>query len=238
MKRAFKNQRLIQLYESNGLIREDGSIGFMDVANQMENLGLRMNQPSVGMDYAANSKNIYTKRKNTADTLRKHLDLESPSNLSGNWITVYCHFFGCSAEYLLGLIDEPIHEYKDIYTETGLSFGVVQTLKSIQLHDTNNGQEPDYMPILNRFLESRNGKFTHDLLHRLDILMNLNGTLALHKDGSDIIPDGPHGLRLIHPDGTSYTAIDTKDLIKANTYDQIKQTISDFVSQQTGQGFK
>lgn len=46
-----------------------------------------------------------------------------------DYITVYCKFFGCSSDYLLGFIDTPLHtKYDDI----PLKFETIQALQEIQ----------------------------------------------------------------------------------------------------------
>lgn len=55
----------------------------------------------------------------TADTINKHLaDKQLPDR---KWIDLYCDFFDCSADYLMGYIDEPTPETTDICGQTGLS---------------------------------------------------------------------------------------------------------------------
>lgn len=54
-----------------------------------------------------------------------------------NLLIACCHFFKCSADYLLGLIDLPTHADTDIYNKTGLNEESIQTLRELQLSDKN-----------------------------------------------------------------------------------------------------
>ena len=157
---------------------------------------------------------------------------KSTTNISAHTVKMLCDYFHCSADFVLGRINSPTHEKTDIHEVTGLSDQAIDTLKDIhQMHDKNNGSEPDHLPIINQLLASR--KEAMDLLHWLEILIYLDADLAIHKKGKNIYPDKnePHGFRLIHKDNpNAYTAIDVKDLIRANTYDKIKNTLADFIN--------
>lgn len=59
-------------------------------------------------------------------TIAKHID--NISGVSFDWINVYCKFFGCSSDYLLGIISEPTHEITDINKKTGLTTAAASKL--------------------------------------------------------------------------------------------------------------
>lgn len=79
-------------------------------------------------------------------TINKHLGYEDCSHIEGNWIVNYCNFFGCSADFLYGLIDTPRHEQTDITKYTGLSVNSVTRLHRIHTYkwktDSSEYTEP------------------------------------------------------------------------------------------------
>lgn len=154
------------------------------------------------------------------------------TNITVDTLQKLTKYFNCSADYILGIIKHPTHEKTDIHEVTGLSDQAIDTLKDIhQMHDKNHGVDHKHLPILNKLLASK--KEAMDLLHWLEILIYLDADLVIHKKGKNIYPDKnePHGFRLIHKDNpNAYTAIDVKDLIRANTYDMIKNTLADFIN--------
>lgn len=70
-------------------------------------------------------------------TIKNHLklgnltDLNSSESLTTIYISEYCNFFHCSADYLLGYIDYPTHSDTDIGKETGLSLSAIASVKKI-----------------------------------------------------------------------------------------------------------
>lgn len=47
---------------------------------------------------------------------------------SGRYMSAYCKFFHCSADYLLGMIEMPTYTKTDIHAETGLSAEAIEQL--------------------------------------------------------------------------------------------------------------
>lgn len=72
--------------------------------------------------------NQQRQRDNVKTQLAKHVFLSSVDQISTVWIQRYCRFFGCSAAYLFGEIEQPTIEQTDICKATGLAPSAVKTL--------------------------------------------------------------------------------------------------------------
>lgn len=130
--------RLIYLYDYFGLLI-DGKIDFTKVANDLYDKHLR--EYSISCEDKA--KNDSSRLKNTADTLRKHLDITSGENISGLWLNIYCKYFHCSCDYLMGYINRPTQINTDIALQIGLSDAAIDTLRVLNdtLHVSNNSPD-------------------------------------------------------------------------------------------------
>lgn len=73
----------------------------------------------------------------TARSINLHLDKETPSGLSVEWLKRYCDFFHCSSDYLLGYISQTTHETTDIQEKTGLSENAINVLQHITQEQTD-----------------------------------------------------------------------------------------------------
>lgn len=60
--------------------------------------------------------------------IQKHLNSDDTRTLQGEFVSAYCKFFNCSADYLFGYIDLPTHADTDIQKKTGLSEHAIQKL--------------------------------------------------------------------------------------------------------------
>ncbi|MBO4784728.1 MAG: hypothetical protein IKS60_03545 [Lachnospiraceae bacterium] len=77
-------------------------------------------------DYPAGCNKAYERTK-----IQKRIALHiKGEKVSISWIQKYCKFFGCSSDYLLGLIDTPTHELEKIKDKSGLSAITCQRLKN------------------------------------------------------------------------------------------------------------
>lgn len=230
------SSRLMYLYKQYEFVNKKGEVDFNKAANELYKRKIR-NYTS-DENTADQKKSNRSQLKNTADQMRKHTKADSAVNVSGLWLDMYCKLFNCSADFLLGYIDRPTQEKNDIGEVIGLSDQAIDTLKYIhQMHDKNHGADHKHLPILNKLLASQ--KEAMDLLHWLEILLYLDADLVIHKKGKNIYPDKnePHGFRLIHKDNpNAYTAISVKDLIRADTYDKIKNTLADFIKKEQKRG--
>ena len=113
--------RLIYLYDKAGLLK-DGLIDFTGVAKDLYKKELR------AYSYDADKKTKYDQTKNTADKLRKDLYKDSCDDISGTWLNIYCRFFNCSCDFLMGYIKYPSHENTSIARVTGLSDTTINIL--------------------------------------------------------------------------------------------------------------
>ena len=57
---------------------------------------------------------------NTRRAIARDIENNNPLRVSGERLDWYCRFFHCSADYLMGYIDAPTYEQKDIQELTGL----------------------------------------------------------------------------------------------------------------------
>jgi hypothetical protein len=65
-------------------------------------------------------------RRNKQGTITAHIDNKSGCDIE--YIKKYCHFFGCTSDYLLGIADRPTKYQTDINKKTGLSDDAIKNL--------------------------------------------------------------------------------------------------------------
>lgn len=150
--------RLIYLYDKKGLFN-NGKIDFKKTANELYDTGLRIY--STDNTDAEAQKTRYRQLKNTTDQLRTHVKREH-ADISGEWIHIYCEYFKCSCDFIMGYIDRPTHEKTDIGNYTGLSDNAINNLHCDKL-DTQ--------------------KYGRSINHEIDML----NFLLCDKDGSDLL---------------------------------------------------
>lgn len=112
-------------------------------------------------DYPADSSaadKAYSRTK-TQKTIANHID--DKQGVSFNWINIYCKFFGCTSDFLLGIIDMPTHETTNIYLKTGLSYQAINGLLALKEADNisieNGNTNYQLAPILDSILALNNG---------------------------------------------------------------------------------
>lgn len=98
--------RLIKLFKENGYDVENDCHAITRLVADMEKQGLNLN--------------------NAYKTIRSHV--LDKSDIEITWLKNYCTFFHCSADYILGYINEPTHEKTDINSASGLSSAAIQKL--------------------------------------------------------------------------------------------------------------
>jgi hypothetical protein len=86
--------------------------------------------------------------------IQNHLNSDDTRSLQGEFVTAYCNFFGCSADYLFGYIDLPTHSDTNIQNETGLSADSINFLKA---------HKSIYSSPLNKLLNKEN--FQYAIFH-------------------------------------------------------------------------
>lgn len=98
--------RLIKLFKENGYDVENDCHAITRLVADMEKQGLNLS--------------------NAYKTIRSHV--LDKSDIEITWLKNYCTFFHCSADYILGYINEPTHEKTDINKASGLSSAAIQKL--------------------------------------------------------------------------------------------------------------
>ena len=88
--------------------------------------------------------------------IQKHLNADTAKELQGEFVMAYCTFFGCSSDYLFGLIDCKKHDVQFIHNETGLSEISINYLR-------DKARSEKYDHILGIFLKY--GNFDNALFH-------------------------------------------------------------------------
>lgn len=81
----------------------------------------------------ARTKQKYSVKK----SLQNHLAKNSAEEISVQWLSVYCNYFDCSADYLMGYIEKPTYALTDINEKTGLSVEAITALELLK-SDTEN----------------------------------------------------------------------------------------------------
>jgi len=118
-------ERLRNLYKLKGIR--------IDLRNWATNVAKEMYQSKI-IEYSNREGKTFSQQNNDlARQLKRHLtdDHKKPIILETKWIIRYCKFFGCSADYLFGFIDNPTHEITDIRKQIGLSVDAITKLQAI-----------------------------------------------------------------------------------------------------------
>lgn len=134
----------------------------------------------------------YIECRKKARTIENHLklgaldNLNSSESLSTLYLSEYCSFFNCSADYFLGLIDYPTKEEEDIGKITGLSKTAINTLASWYAYQKDmkkKEQKQIYFPIeILNILLSYDTK-TEFLLHGIQDLLKSNYKIPAYHNG-------------------------------------------------------
>ncbi len=145
-------------------------------------------------DYPADCDKAYERVK-TQRRIAQHINGKKASIA---WIKNYCKFFGCSADYMLGLIDSPTKELTDIHNRTGLSDHAIKGLLALKDSDNisveNFNPNHQLTPILNQLLAMDNGLvFEHVMTCIREYLLSGYTIPFTHtKKGKPIIPDSEY----------------------------------------------
>lgn len=124
--------RLIELYKSKHVDISDRGWALI-VAKEMFTQGIidYKDYAPAQDDYG----NDITKKKvnnGISRQLQKHTDISYSGGLNAVWIKRYCKYFGCSADYLLGMIDNPTHAQND---NVPLTLNAINHLKGYNEND-------------------------------------------------------------------------------------------------------
>lgn len=100
--------RLLKLFKDHGYDVEKDCHAISKLTSDMELSGLVL--PKGGYD-----------------AIHRHV-FNDVNDVDITWLHFYCKFFECSADYIIGDIDQPTHETTDVYSKTGLSFSAAKKL--------------------------------------------------------------------------------------------------------------
>lgn len=81
------------------------------------------------------AKNIDARRKqkySVKKSLQNHIDKMSAEDISVQWLSIYCNYFNCSADYFMGYIEKPTYNLTDINKITGLSVEAITALEVLK----------------------------------------------------------------------------------------------------------
>ena len=165
-------------------------------------------------------------RNTTQKTIAGHINGKKASI---SWIKRYCKFFGCSADYMLGLIDCPTKEITDIHNATGLTPISIKGLKVL------NAAEKE---VLNNLLTVKRGLYFKRMLaairqflygnYRIPITHQIvyqdqNGITVrnnvIPSDSADfIIDDNGNKVYILHLQDDSLIENDTLDILIDDDY--------------------
>lgn len=171
---------LIHLYQVKGIDTSISSRGrgrnagwATGVATEMFNLGL-LEFNDGGLDVDA-KKNRTKQKSSIVRRLQEHLKTASAENVSGLWLSIYCGYFGCSCDYLMGYIEKPTYQDTDIYQKTGLEEYSIRTLKKVK-----NNWDKKEKNTLNYIM--KNSDLFLDFLEWLSIYIDNDYTVPLAYD--------------------------------------------------------
>lgn len=124
-------KRLIELYKSKR-IDISGKKWSKVVAKDMFARNI-LNYDSYSKQYNVYENDVTEKKvtDNISRILRSHVDDTNVCHLSSEWIRHYCDYFGCSADYLLGIIKKPTHAQND---NIPLTLNAINQLREYQKH--------------------------------------------------------------------------------------------------------
>ena len=127
------------------------------------------------LDSSEKSKKYDSERKK----IDVHLKSDTAEHLQSSYLIAYCKFFNCSADYLLGFIDLPTHEFVDISKNTGLSPNAISTLKILANYSTPNFRN-NRLEALNYMMKDTNLFF--NFMSNISLYMNNDYTTPLFYD--------------------------------------------------------
>lgn len=118
------------LYSINEI--DIGKRGWADsVASALFDMGILKYHSTDDVD--ARIKQKYSVKK----SLQNHLTRISAEEISAKWLSVYCNYFDCNADYLMGYIEKPTYALTDINEKTGLSVEAIEALELLKSDKEN-----------------------------------------------------------------------------------------------------
>lgn len=150
-----------------------------------------------------NVKNINARIKqkySVKKSLQNHLTKMSAEDISVRWLSVYCAYFDCSADYLLGYIEKPTYAITDVNKRIGLSVESIAALELLKsdvenIHGFYNIELEtlDFIlkSIRKKQIRQKNGiGFTESILHYI----------GLYLCSGEIIKEKANGIRYRYDD--------------------------------------
>lgn len=107
-------------------------------------------------------------------------------SLQSTFTIAYCNFFGCSADYLLGFISQPIHEETDIEKTIGLNDASVATLKRVVAFRTYFPEDAETSHIFEN--ERREIKILNYVIGDTERFLRFLSNLSVYIDNPYTIP--------------------------------------------------
>ena len=106
--------------------------------------------------------------------IQKHLNANTAKELQGEFVIAYCTFFGCSSDYLFGIIDCKTHDRQFIHEYTGLSEIAISKLQEAQIYNNIILHDPA-LPFISTLLEQLDSIHYNDILHEIAAYLRSDG---------------------------------------------------------------
>lgn len=166
---------------------------------------------------------VYTKKTKSqqvnavSKTIQKHLNKESNPNTL--WLKIYCDYFDCSADYLLGFISTQKQDTASVHDITGLSHDAIDALHLMKTGADNALWHNTELETLNFILENirriqklnKGIGFTDSILHYIG--------MYLHND--TIRKEPATHVRHKH-DNTKWDSLNNGDIVNGNAVQAVK----------------
>lgn len=157
-------------------------------------------------------KNVYDKditqkkaHDNIASSLSDHISEKWTGTISTVWITRYCKYFGCSADYLLGLIGTPLHTPFD---DIPLSFKAISSINSIKQRSAYLQKQADKLAEYGHIYKPHDtmGLLNHIIANPVfeHILCYIEEYIYPEYSKPIIAPNGRHGLVIPSTNNQAY----------------------------------
>lgn len=146
-KKEVQNKRLHYLLSEYGNMKSDRELAVKMLQNKECREALNISDHDLDKTNR-NPQNGLTPYEQTLFNLTRninnHLHLPDCSTMKAAYIKAYGIFFGCSADYLLGMIDLPTYEKTDFFKLTGLYDNCINTLIKCKNSKCWDNSFPDY----------------------------------------------------------------------------------------------
>lgn len=125
---------------------------------------------------------------NIVGTITDHLFKYEFIDIQTKWVLAYSMYFGCSIDYLAGIIEQPTHETTDIYNVTGLSLNAIQGIQNIKKWDDERNKNKQLGLCLTDTLNVvLSNNFVLDLLQGIKDYISPYYTVPVYHTGKKIL---------------------------------------------------